>query len=452
MYAGIFSSLYVRPDDQRYPGLAVRFFYPGSEPYLSINGGQELLTPRSADIGGLLQKIVGLFLNDYRFRYDLAYPVIVTITDPSALDGQGYAWSFALEADIRRNEPLNRSAAAQQFTLLNDQADLTSPLQRVDNTIQVATYDKETGEPLPLARVSYACGDEYYIGETDGTGELTTQLPYCRYGGVILYSKEGYLGSGTEYDNFAEGITKRFRLGLWPLRNVTLTVRKRTATQTAALLNSSPTDASLRTESSPLNDTDLVVLNIERIKATPYDEDVPALGFYTLSTDAQGLAEDAAAKRDEVRRLVSQGMLTQQEADDYLSTAGQNATVPAQPNVTVQLAPGNYTIEAFLIRNGNLSIPEETREFCVIGGGSLCLKREKMTLNETNFTTWLSGGAALNASAPLKITPNTLYRFDAYTLYVLEQALPRKWEDLENYETPDAYLAGKRLLQLPTYG
>jgi hypothetical protein len=464
MYAGIFQDLYVKTGNETYPDFKARFFYPYSKPYLSINGGQELLKPRSADVGGFLQKIVGLFMNDYRFRYDLSYPVIVTLTDTAAFDGKGFDWAFALEANIRRNEPVNRSMTTSQFLLANERVDLTSPQQRVRNTVRISTFDKQTQEPLPYTRVSYRCGDEFFIGETDERGILLTRLPYCRFGGVLLYSRDGYLGSGLDYDNYEEDITKEFRLELWPLRNVTVTLKKRTPEDIAALMNDTLTYESVRENSHELNESDLAVFNLERIKETPYDDDIPLVGFTTFSAAAQNLTVALEERRSELESYVAQGLLSQAEMDDYLASyANQTPTAaPAQQRVTMLLAPGAYKVESFLIYRKQITIPEETREFCLIGGGPICLKKQHFTMNETNFTSWLSGGASLNEGAPYNLGANTLYRTTALptaslaaaslsmTFYVLEQPRPATWKDLEEYQTPEEFLAGKELLQEPT--
>ncbi len=453
MYAGVFSYLYVHPNNETYPDMKARFFYPGTTPYLSINGGQELLKPRSADLGGLMSKLVGLFMNDYRFSYDLSYPVIVTLTDESAFGGKGYDWSFALQANIWHNEPLNTSAAASAFTLTDASVDLSAPQQAVDNTINITATDRLTGQPLGGVRISYQCGQEYFVGETGDDGSLVTQLPYCRYGGALLYSKEGYLGSGTDYDNYEENITKAFGFALWPLRNVTISVRKRSPDDIAALQATTPTYDTIAKRSENLSKNDLVIVNIARIKESPYDEDQPLVGFFTLSTQNQTMGLDLAARKAELQTLKDRGVLTDQDVQDYLAALNQsNGTLlsPEQPNVTLQLAPGEYTIDAYLLHTKPLEIPEETSAFCLAGGGSTCIGKQTMTLPATNFSSWLAGGASLNESQPWQLPQNILYAHGSYTLYVLEQPLPASWHDLESYQTPDDFLQDKRILEIPT--
>ncbi len=452
MYAGIMQYLLVKLDTPVHEGLGVRFFYPRTQPYLSINGGQELLKPRSVEMGGFLTKMLGLFMNDYRFRYDLSYPVIVTITDTEAFDGRGYEWSFALEANIRRNEPLNRSAAVTSFLFANTRVDLTAPQQRVRNTLRIAVKDKYFGAPVPYARVSYRCGDEFFIGETDASGRMVTRLPYCRYGGGLLASADGYLGSGIPFDNYEEGVVTDLVLELWPLKEVTLTVRKRTEENVRALDASPPTFDSAREESAPLNASDLVIFSIERLKESPYDADAPLLGFFTFSPSEQRLVEDLDAKRRELAFLLDQGLLSQQDHDDWVAALQESRSLaPTVPSVTASLAPGSYVIDALLILNERITIPAETREFCIVGSGSLCIGRQRFTLNETNLTTWMSGSLTLEEDAPWELNPNTLYRFDTYTFYVLEQEPPRTWSEFEEVTMPDEYARGKRLLMLPTY-
>ncbi len=451
--AGIYGSLTVVPDTNQYEHLKARFFYPGTKPYLSINGGKELLKPRSVNFGGIVTKMLGLFLNDYRFSYDLKYPVIVTLTDESAFGGRGYDFSFGLQANIWRNAPLNRSLATQRFQLVSERADLASPLQRVRNAILITATDKRTGEPLSGVRVTYSCGEEWFIGETNGRGQLATRIPYCRYGGVLSYSKPGYLGSGVAYNNYEEGVTKRFAFALWPLQNITFTVRKRTPENITTLLNSPLTQETIRRESEPLNQSDLVLFTIQRINETPYDEESPFVGFATLAVARQNLTRTIAEERRHLEQLKAQGVLTEQDVEEWLAAMNTSVIVEEQPNVTFSLAPGRYTVEAYLFNNDGVHLPRETKSYCagpkVLG---VCTSTKHYTLNATNFTSWLAGGAFLNESHALSFTPNALYNFKSYTAYVLEQKIPTTWDDLEAYEDPQAYACGKELLMMPQPG
>ncbi len=456
MFAGIIYNLYAKLDNnETYPDLKVKFRYPGTKPYLSINGGQELLKPRSADVNNFLSRFSGVFMNDYRFKYDLAYPVIVTVTDTAAFNGRGYDWSFALEANIWHNEPVNRSGTVSNFLLLNDRVDFTAPHHRVRNTLRIQTVDQRTGQPLPGVRITYRCGEDYFIEETNDYGRLETRLPYCRYGGVILYGKNEYLGDGLEYDNYEEDITKYFTLALWPLEDVTLTMRKRTPANIAFLTQNVPTYESIRNQSSPLNTSDLAIVTFTRVKDSPYQDDVPVAGFYTFSVSQQNFTVDIEEQRRRVQQMVDQGVLTTHDAQDWLSALAdrENQTITqVQPSVTAKLAPGAYEIEAFLIHNKKIEIPKEKKEFCLAGGGSTCIGKKEMELPASNLTTWLSGGAALRDDRAWQLSPNILYTNEDYTLYVLEQALPKTWGDIEDYQVPEEYAKGKELLEQPTFG
>lgn len=449
LLVGVYAALNVIAGTELFPGIKAHFFYPGTRPFLSINGGQELLKPRSLDMGGI-GKLIGLYLNDYRFKYTLAYPVLLTLEEPDAFDGKGFSWSIGLEANIWRNEPLNRSAATQSFILVNEALDFTNPFQRVKNRLEITAEDKETHAPLPGVRISYQCGQRFYIGETNLEGKLITRFPYCRFGGVLLYSREGYLGSGVEYDNYKEGVTKRFTLELSPLKNITFTVRKRTPEQVQTLSSTTLTADTLVEQSSPLNDTDLVMVMLRRIPSG-YDEEVPRVGLFTLSRKEQRFTISISAKRRELERLAAQGVLTEEQVRDWLDALNESlgkTIAKPQESFTTALAPGNYTLSAFLIHNGLIEIPKETREVCagpkVLG---VCTRKKHFTLNATNFTMWMAGGAFLNESHPFRLNENML-RFN-YTLYVLEEALPKTWRDLEQYKTPKEYVKGHELLVTP---
>lgn len=463
MYAGIFFFLNKKVNDKIYDDVGIRFFYPGSRPYLSINGGKEILQPRSADVGGFLQKIVGMFLNDYRFRYTLSYPVIVTITDESAFGGRGYDWSFAMEANIWRNKAVNRSATTSSYLLSSERVDMSTPQQRVQNVITLKSVDKEQQQrgilqPVPYVQINYECGQSYFIGATDYKGELTTRLPYCRYGGVIRFNKAGYLGSGVEFNNYLEGEDEEFTLPMWPLKNITLSMRKRTNDQVNELRTSVPNYYTLINVSSSLNTSDLAVFNIERVKETPYDEDLPMVGFYTFSTVQQNFTPEIEAERERLEQLRQQGVLTDQDVEDWLTALEEQdhkVITPAQPSVTVQMAPGSYIIDGFILHNDLITIPEERREFCKmpIPIGGLCLSKKEYTLNQTNFTSWMKGGISFKEDEPYDLTWSALYTTNQLTFYMLEQKIPQEWHDLEEYESVDEFLDnfGLRLLQGPTF-
>jgi hypothetical protein len=463
LYAGIFFFLNQRVSETFYEGMGVRFFYPGTRPLLSINGGAEVLQPRSADVGGFLQKIVGMFLNDYRFRYTLSYPVIVTIRDENAFGGEGYDWSFAMEANIFRNQPVDRSETVDSFLLVDERVDFSSPIQRVKKRITLTVLDREQEQrailaPLSGVQVNYECGNSFYIGTTDHNGQLETRFPYCRYGGVIRLSKQGYLGSGLPFDNYVEGGEEALQFSLWPLKNVTLSMRKRTDTQVEELRSSVPNLFTILNKSSALNKSDMAIFSIERVKETPYDEELPMVGFYTFSVVEQNFSSEIAAQERHLEQLRQQGILTDADVAEWLLALEEQEAIvtPAQPAVSVLIAPGRYVIDGFILHNEQISIPEETREFCEmpIPIGGVCLSSKEYTLNETNFTAWMKGGIRYDDDAPYEITWNQLYNTEELTFYMLEQKIPSEWKDLEEYQSIDDFLdqQGLRLLQGPTYG
>jgi len=415
--AGIYQYLNMKPNDEVYPDYAVRFLYPYVKPYLSINKGQEILGPRSAETGSFFQKIIGVFMNDYRFRYDLAFPVLVTITDEDAFDGKGYDWTFALEASIRRNAPLNRSSTASNFRVRNTNIDPLSPFQRVANTIHFSTTNHFTGDALSGVRLMYECGKVYYVGETNASGELTTRLPYCRFGGVVRYSKEGYLGSGAAYDNYEEGLTKDFRFSLWPLQTLTFSVKKLVGSQ-------------LR----ELGPHDQVLVTFTRLNETPYDEEAPLGGFYTFSI--ANITRAAENKQADLVRMRDKGLISEAQYQQWLDALNESFEFQKQPSVTAKLPPGNYTVDAYLLYFEPFTIPETKKSY-----GSWPFKKT-ITLPEQNFSVWMSGGAVINESRPFEVLPDTLYAANNLTFVVKEEPVPKSWEDLEQYKGVAGFSSG----------
>jgi len=141
---------------------------------------------------------IQMSMRDFRFLYDLSYPIVVRLEDPEAFDGDGFVFTFALEVNIRNNR-----AFGPGKTLLSQPGVGLSlfgnPELWASGNITVETKDASDGEPLPGVIITYSCaGARAMIGQTElvednTSSRLVSQFPLCT-GGLLNFYKPGYLG------------------------------------------------------------------------------------------------------------------------------------------------------------------------------------------------------------------------------------------------------------------
>lgn len=140
----------------------------------------------------------------YRYKYDLQYPVLVTITDPDSeninpftrtYEGKGFSmqiplWIFLCGNKIRGCTSLPEYRQEIQLDPeFTSQFNYTETLfcnddQRLSKNITVQTE--------PNTNLNYYCGEEScFIGQTDTDGNLKQEYPLCQ-NGILRLSKPGY--------------------------------------------------------------------------------------------------------------------------------------------------------------------------------------------------------------------------------------------------------------------
>ena len=185
-------------------------------------------------------KMAGLYLLDYRFEYDMRYPLILSLKDPDALNGQGFELNFAIEVNIQNN-----IGGYNNFTTLEFPTPFETGLgdfqTRLPQNITMKTYNKYSEEDINDVVVSYICGREVDIGTTKfnyiGDATLTSQLPYCEMGGYLKFKKQGFAPITIPYDNKLGSNNTEFVVGLWPLKEKEIVVRKRTVQDIETIKN-----------------------------------------------------------------------------------------------------------------------------------------------------------------------------------------------------------------------
>ncbi|MEM3126836.1 MAG: hypothetical protein QW331_02085 [Candidatus Woesearchaeota archaeon] len=169
--------------------LAVTFDYLGWPIYFDMNTRGELFYPNTITL-----PIFNFGTQHYNAVYDISYPVIVTITDPDAFEGQGFDFVIALEANIRNNEPLKLDTVQLSAPNVFEASQLCDEIQRNSGEITVTSE--------PDAAIMFSCIDETCtIGSTDASGLLKANFPVCA-GGIVTAAKSDYISSSRQLTTY----------------------------------------------------------------------------------------------------------------------------------------------------------------------------------------------------------------------------------------------------------
>ena len=445
---GLYEYLSVKLDtNETYP-LAVKFEYPRTPMYLNINN-KELLKPRTMpNFGGILSTI-GIDIWDYRFHYTASFPLLVHITDHNAFNGRGLTMSYGLEANIWKNNPINLTAE-EDVTIAYGQSslDLAKESQLVNHNHKIKIKNMNDNRALANVTLTYNCGIEYEIGETNANGEWIGKLPFCMFGGVLYAQKEGYLRTGVERNNHKDdGVTdggnNAAYIGMWPVRKKTIRIYKLTAADAGNIT----AGASRNNYRHNLSQNDSALVNIQRVKTSAYDDDAPQIsslqfGSSDVQIQAQVSIEDALAEiekayrdgkipKDQYEQLI--GLVAEEEAQREPSGASLNKTIIH--TVEIDLVPGEYDLQGILLYNGLLQIPKHEDK---VGSWP---NEQTIKYDARNFSTWASGGIKLEK---IKFNPADIYGTNNITIYVLEQPIPHTWPELQKHQTIEEYQKYRR--------
>ncbi|RME54580.1 hypothetical protein D6777_03320 [Candidatus Woesearchaeota archaeon] len=127
-----------------------------------------------------------LCLVDYNFIYDIAYPVVVTLSDD-----EGNFFQFAYQVIIDNNQPKQNLLGTEDFDESN-----TKICEAATTPINVYVYDAETYQPIDGARVDLKCVTTMcQLGQTQynelGQVLLKSVAPAC-VNAQMIASKKGY--------------------------------------------------------------------------------------------------------------------------------------------------------------------------------------------------------------------------------------------------------------------
>jgi len=379
--------------EKTYTDLAVRFDYLGWWPIYFNAGEGGIIQPES-----ITTQYFPIGFQKYSTAYDISYPVVITITDPDALYGEGYSFMFALEANLRNNEPIDESFAGLEGSYTFQKSLLCNQNQKNSGNITITVTDSKTKDSLEKIQVAYTCGEETcFVGETDQEGRLTSQLPIC-YKGILSFMNPNYFSPSVYLTTDLEK-QENIQLTSSPYIEKEIKVKKWLY---------SPEFDRLSTNSVNLDLTEQALITLTKIKETPGEETVTAVIEYW-----------------------------------------GNQTEPS----TLRLVPGKYEAKIDVYLNSPVIIPSETRETGVGFFGEILGAEEEYVIPEVKFEkAYPSGGARLDQSTSyLTIDKDNLYNDNTLIFYIVSPPLPTKIEDLDQMNKIGEYSVKFRSELEPTY-
>ena len=365
-------------------------FWPA---YFDLNCKGERCIPSSAN------SLISFFgIQEYKFAYDLSFPVLVELKDTFALNGQGYSFNFFLEGNIRNNKAMPVDFAPLERASLSESSLLCDAKTSGDVTINIV--NAATKEPIEDANVLYTVtGESCFIGSTNSEGILKEIFP-VGVGGFVNVVKDNYIGKAVEFD-------PRLK-----------------------------TDASLKVEIQPIYTKKLVVKKKNIVKSSQ--------GWQFVDSPVDLSNKESAAVT--LTRINDENEL---EFSSIASYEGQASEI--------EIAPGAYAADITLILDERIIIPEQQK--CVrkgIFGEKECFTIPKVDFGEKaapGQERFPEGGLKLN----LTFNANDIESFDTIVLYVVSidfsnvQEQERAIEDIEQINKIEEYSKIYQLALQPTF-
>lgn len=355
----------VIPLETNFTNLDARFDYlPMWNIFLNINN-QEVLTASS--MSSPLLSFIGV--NQYEFLYTLSYPVMVTLRDNNAFLGDGYEFRFALEHNMRDNQPITTNStkylAQEQGTLVCDMNNMKS----APVTIEVKEYG--TGKPIENARIS------------------------------LVFGKEGCRAGLTEIKNNHSTIETRLPVGLGEL----------------TISHMDYIEQSARFFASPDKEKEMVfeLMPYKYMNVTAFARTLnfdTATGKYALPS---GNPMSSMLQNEQWMFIFER--VDEDTNKDYKAYANGRGPFPA----IAKLIPGTYSVRGYIMLNQTIIIPKEEMEV----GGSIWGGDDTVEINETIIDTWQSGGVIMdNETGYFEITYDQLFGKQRLNMFLLRFPLP----------------------------
>jgi hypothetical protein len=419
--------------------LDVRFDYNGWDPYVRVNDENGVIKPNSVVTHYWL---LHFGMQEYNTIYDVSYPTLVTIHDEQALDGDGYSFSIALEANIRGNRPAEHDQAVVTKLAALTPTMVCDPSKYDTQPLKTIVVDSFSGEPVPAVQIGLTIPDQSdcVIGITDTEGEFESTYPAV-YGGVLSLIKEGYLTTFYPIDTYrfkdqpavigaAIGLEEP-QFEAYPFKDINIKVTKRSIGKCidskcsfSNLFRPSPnnevysfipqyrerdTDFGRLARKQLLDSSGRVINQVD-----PEDDEEVHAWYYTGARQELELYEKATITLTRVGDL-QEGTYSE-EFTALASIEGDGAT-----RQTMRLVPGIYTVSGTLISQQELIIPSEERCSSGIAQAISCLDLDGccFEIPETIMKTSIPG--QLQWDIPemyITITPEQVYGSEEIEFFI----------------------------------
>ena len=414
--------------------VSVNFDYFGWEPYFQTNSEDGVIKPEHMFIKF---SVLSFGQQRYETHYDASYPVLVTIADDTALGGKGYALTFALESNIRNNQPASPAVIRDPYPLSVSSL-ACDEAQRTIGPLKTVVVDSFTKEPIELVKIGFTIPEqaECDIGLTDEHGEVESTYPSV-YGGVLNFVHTDYLTNFYPIDTVKHqedtvlgyavaGIEEPEKvIELDRLKTISVSVKKKEVKKCVTPLECKYTkgipffkDIScakgvpqcfFNDGQSLLGFTDPVIELVANGSLSRYHN-------YYFINNAKDLAENEEVTI-QLERV--QGFHDEIIGEEFFAPISVQGTQPAE----VQLVPGVYKVSALSLRKEPLLIPSEERcfKFDILTWES----QECFTVDESSLENgYVTGNLEWDTPETyITITPEQLYTSQKITLYIATQDL-----------------------------
>lgn len=418
--------------------LDISFDYFGWEPYFKTNSENGVIKPEHIFVD---YEVLHFGTQRYETHYDISYPVLITLHDDAALGGEGYTFSFTLEANIRNNEPAVGEVTREVYPKKVSPI-VCNPEQGNSALLKTIVVDSFTKEPLDLVRVGFTVPEqtECEIGTTDNAGSVESSYPSV-YGGVINFVKPDYLTNFYPIDTYKyaeQPVILGYPVPSIPEEQKVIELDK-IATKTVRIVKKELEKCVTPLVCSYTSGVWTALLPI------PYKDISCEVGkqqcFFNGGKSTLG---------DPLLRLIANGSLSQfhdyyfinkqklleetEEAvltlervqgfhDEVVSGAFTTViSVKGEQTAEIPLVPGIYKMSGIITKREEVVIPAEQRcfRYSIVGYG----KEDCFALDENKFDTVITGNMQWDIPETyITITPEDLYPSQEIVFTVLTQDL-----------------------------
>ena len=373
-------------------GLTINFDYFNWPLFFGVNSRDGSIEPQSL-VTNL--NILHFGIQRYNTVYDVSYPVLVTLRDSEALDGQGYTFLLAVESNIRNNGPAKKDEILPELAASFSESMVCDRNKWETGLLKSIVVDTSSSEPLEAVQVGLSIpeNDHCPIGTSNTKGEVDSIYPAI-YGGVITFIKEGYL-------------TTFYPLDTYPLKGKSAIIGYALANypqEAIPLHQFKPITVSVKKKNIEkcIDDrcyfSDLFGATEEVSRFSPKLLDSTHKWVYTGVTKPLEPNERAIITFNRIKDLT---------AGVYNDPYSAVATVSGEGTQQIEFVPGVYEVTANVLANDEVIIPEEKRCTSVLLG---LVEDSCFTIEETRMSSFMSGQVLWDEPQYyLTITPEELY-------------------------------------------